>query len=391
MIMIYIICGFFVLISLLLITIVGVDVFLYYRSVFYRIKIGRWTDRSNWLKNIQAVNLKWLKKTPTVKLTDNERYVVKDMIKGRYRSTTIQSWQEAGVLFGALLTDNAEEQTKYFIDARIDKNTRKWKNIPQHVDGAILAYALTKTTENAIELKPALDEIITLIENCKGDDGTVFYRDFIPDIRFVDTIGFICPFLTFYGKNFDEPKYIDLAILQIKSYVEKALLKKPFLPAHAFEIKKNMPLGIYGWGRGSGWFIIGLIDTYAELPEDHVDREYIKELILKTAADLINFQKPNGSFHSVLSIQTRHDSSITTLAGLLFLTTYKITGEEKYYKAADNCVTSLMKVTRRDGVVDFCQGDTKGIGVYAETFDLMPFVQGLVIRLTTELEKTTKK
>ena len=48
-----------------------------------------------------------------------------------------------------------------------------------------------------------------------------------------------------------------------------------------------------------------------------------------------------------------------------------------------------MKVTRRNGVIDFCQGDTKGIGLYATTFDLMPFVQGLTIRLVESI-KTNK-
>ena len=40
----------------------------------------------------------------------------------------------------------------------------------------------------------------------------------------------------------------------------------------------------------------------------------------------------------------------------------------------------LMKVTRRNGIVDFSQGDTKDIGVYSQLFDKMPFTQGLAIR-----------
>ena len=83
----------------------------------------------------------------------------------------------------------------------------------------------------------------------------------------------------------------------------------------------------------------------------------------------------------------RHDSSITTLAGWLFFNTYLITKKTKYKNAANKCITSLMHTTRRNGVVDFCQGDTKGMGDYAKTFDLMPFVQGLTIRLSIGLSK----
>jgi unsaturated rhamnogalacturonyl hydrolase len=42
-----------------------------------------------------------------------------------------------------------------------------------------------------------------------------------------------------------------------------------------------------------------------------------------------------------------------------------------------------MKVTRRDGVIDFSQGDTKAIGVHSQEFDLLPFTQGFALRAST--------
>jgi len=377
-----------ILVSILLFTTIGIDLYLYFRGVFGRYKIGRWNNESDWIKSVRNINLKWLKNTPTVKITDNERYVIKDLLKGNYRNSTIQSWQEAGSLFGAIDTDGSESQIDDFISSKIDANTGKWVNVPKYVDGAILGYALTKTSKNTDEIKPALDEIIELIERNKGKDGTIFYRDFIADIRFVDTIGFICPFLTWYGQKFHKPAYIDLAILQIKSYVEKAFLKEKMIPAHAYDLKKEVPLGVYGWGRGLGWFILGVVDMYNELDKTHPEKEYLKEIIIETAKDLLPFQKSNGSFNAMLAVDTsRHDSSITSLGGWLFFNTYQITREKKYLEAAKKCVISLMQVTRRDGTIDFCQGDTKGIGDYAKTFEAMPFVQGLTIRFVTSLNK----
>jgi unsaturated rhamnogalacturonyl hydrolase len=40
----------------------------------------------------------------------------------------------------------------------------------------------------------------------------------------------------------------------------------------------------------------------------------------------------------------------------------------------------LKKVTRRDGAVDFSQGDTKAIGVHSQEFTILPFTQGFVLR-----------
>ena len=34
-------------------------------------------------------------------------------------------------------------------------------------------------------------------------------------------------------------------------------------------LKRKAPLGLYGWGRGLGWYAIGLIDTWNELPQNN--------------------------------------------------------------------------------------------------------------------------
>lgn len=49
-------------------------------------------------------------------------------------------------------------------------------------------------------------------------------------------------------------------------------------------------------------------------------------------------------------------------------------------EAADRCLDKLRSVTRITGAIDWCQGDTKGIGIFAQTYDIMPFAQGLTLR-----------
>lgn len=371
----------------ILLTVILIDVFFTLKLFYQRLKIGKWTAQNDWLDAVTRINLKWLKRTPTVKLTDNNAYIIKDLLKGKYRSTTIQSWQEAGSLLGAIYTEGTKAKIDSFIAQKIDENTGKWKDKPEYVDGAMLAHTLTKTHVNVEDIKPALDEVITMITENKGKDGTIFYRHFIPNIRFVDTIGFICPFLTYYGQQFNKPEYVDLALQQIKAYIDIAFLKDKWVPAHAFDIVQGVPLGIYGWGRGLGWFILGITDTYFELNDTHPEKDYLKDVVIHTATDALTFQKEDGGFNAMLAVaSSRHDSSITSLAGWLFYTAYTITKDEKFLKAAQRTVNCLMKVTRRDGTIDFCQGDTKGIGHYATTFDVMPFAQGLAIRLAKSLE-----
>lgn len=379
---------FLIICLLILLFTIGFDLYLYFKSVYHRIHIGRFDNLDIWFHKISKVNTKWLNSTPTVKLTDNERYVAFDIVKGHYKSNTIQSWQEAGNLIGAIHSVDSKKEIDTFIKKKIDLKTGKWVTIPKYVDGVILAYAFTKYQPIANKITPLLEETIQLIDNNIGSDGTVFYRNFIPNIRFVDTIGFVCPFLTYYGLNFNKPKYVDLAFNQLQTYIKKAFFNEAMLPAHAYNINTNIPLGIYGWGRGSGWFILGLVDMYNELPNNHKYKQELQEVMLIMANSLLRFQRADGGFNAVLTLETRHDSSITTLAGWLFYNVHSITNDVQYLNAAKACIISLMKVTRRNGAIDFCQGDTKGIGVYATTFDVMPFVQGLTIRLFESIKQT---
>jgi len=375
-------------VAILLFAIVSIDLYLSLKMFYNRLYFGKWQSIEIWINAVKKVNKTWLKKTPTVKLTDNDKYVVFDILKGRYKSNTIQSWQEAGCLLGAIHTEESKKAIDLFIKQKIDLATSTWLQKPEYVDGAILAYAISKTNIAPQKLKPAFDDIITLIESFKGNDGTVFYRNYTSTIRFVDTIGFICPFLTFYAQTFNKPEYIDLAFKQIEAYVDKAFLKQPFIPAHAYDIKKNLPLGIYGWGRGLGWFILGVVDMYIELDALHPKKETLKNMIIKTAESTLPLQKPDGGFNAMMGVDmSRHDSSITSLAGWLFYNAFIITKEVRLLNASKACLNCLMKVTRRSGAIDFCQGDTKGIGIYATTFDVMPFVQGLTIRLAESLKK----
>ena len=82
-----------------------------------------------------------------------------------------------------------------------------------------------------------------------------------------------------------------------------------------------------------------------------------------------------------------------------FMSKHKLTGvTERSFKDLDitwkgNVCTgaikiekALMKATRRDGTIDFAQGDTKGIGSYSQIFDRMPFAQGMGLYLSKTLD-----
>lgn len=323
-----------------------------------RIHIGRWNNREQWQKAVENKARQWLVKSPVVQKTDQNRWVLWDMIRGNYSSHTIQSWQDGGLILG-LSKEDAQLYVKHH--PQLFSN-----NI--EIDQAFLAFALKQQSVLEEEKESLMKKkIASYIDG----NHTIPYRKVCPQIRFVDTIGLVCPFLYCIGER-------KLADKQIAEY-DKALYQNVF-PAHAFNLSVQLPMGVFDWGRGIGWYILGLILT----PEGIQSQ---RERILHLAMNLLPFQRPQGGFSCMIFNQEeRYESSGSATIGLLFVEAYKLSGDIQFLKAAFKVEGSLMKATRRNGALDYAQGDTKGIGFYSNKFSIMPFVQGISLLLSKKLD-----
>ena len=128
-----------------------------------------------------------------------------------------------------------------------------------------------------------------------------------------------------------------------------------------------------------GWWMIGIMDSYLEIPS-----EQLKNLIKETADKLMKLENSNGGFSSNLALKNNTESSVTAIAAYFYQKCYEITSKKQYQEVSERCIKALMKNTRRNGEIDFSQGDTKGIGIYSLTYDIMPFTQGIATRLKIE-------
>ena len=183
----------------------------------------------------------------------------------------------------------------------------------------------------------------------------------------MDTIGLLCPFL--YSCGLD-----DLADRQIAQY-DQALYDGVF-PFHAFDTGRNLPMGVCDWGRGTGWYILGLLESDSN-----------RERILRLAERMRELQRADGSFGCFLfNPSSPGESSGTALAGLLFYKAYDLSRDASFLESAERCARALMKMTRRDGALDYAQGDTLGIALYSTRFDILPFAQGMTLSLLKKLK-----
>ena len=353
-----------------------------------RIKIGRFYNKEDWQNKIFQTSKKWLKNTPTIKLTDRNRLIFIDMLKGNYKRPAIQSWQEAALVLGLTeyLKHSGDSKTQKEIEVFFNSKTTNsctWKMKSTESDLGILAYAfLNADFIDHQKYQPAFEETYNMILSLKGEDGTVAYKNHVREYRFVDTIGFVCPFLINYGLKFNKPEAIDLAIKQITEFEKYGMMAEEKIPCHTYNIHTKIPTGLFGWGRGLGWFLIGLADCYRILPDEHPERITVEILMVQVTKSVLKFQLKDGSFSwLIFDEKSRKDSSTVATIAYFFAVAAEVPElRAECIAGKEKCLHYLQTITRRNGAIDFSQGDTKGVGVYSQNFNVLPFTQGFVLR-----------
>ena len=117
------------------------DFFVTFKTWFSRIKIGKWTDKDAWRRAVVTCSTRWLKSTPTVKLTDNNRLIIIDILRGNYKRDGIQYWQEAALVLGlsAQYEQTKDEKIKIAIQQLVNQKIKpdgNWVNPILESDGA---------------------------------------------------------------------------------------------------------------------------------------------------------------------------------------------------------------------------------------------------------------
>lgn len=326
---------------------------------------NHWSD-DNWLESMCEVANKWLRNPPKVETSEYFKHPLTAKILGVNRNRTLQSWQTAALIDG--LFDNNQEIPDYLINKWL-KDDYTWRKQPETIDQAFLAnqFLIHGIHSN---LKIAMYNIYELIVNNIQPDGTICYRDNINKYRFVDTIGFICPFLMSFSKIYGVDNAAALAHRQIEDYIEYGL-DEGGIPFHGYNALTHEKIGAKGWGRGIGWYILGL---------EAFGTEYMNEKY-RLAKQLICYQQSDGGFPWLVNFDGICETTGTSLIGCLFLDCYEATGGKEFKTAAEQCVKAIKASTLTDGTVWNAQGDSAGLALYSNRFDRLPFAQGYAIKL----------
>jgi unsaturated rhamnogalacturonyl hydrolase len=116
---------------------------------------------------------------------------------------------------------------------------------------------------------------------------------------FVDCLHFDPPFLGHFGTLIEDEALIDLAVAQAVGYIR--LLQDASGIFWHFYLERTQRSYGYGWGRGQGWALLGLLDLLDFLPTDHRARQILESSTELLARELLRLQREDGGWFAVVS------------------------------------------------------------------------------------------
>lgn len=123
--------------------------------------------------------------------------------------------------------------------------------------GCILLDLYNKFGEQ--KYKISADKILNRLDSIDKVDGIVKYRE-NTHRQDVDVIGLVCPFLNMYSSQFKSKRCSEIAANMINQYARYGMDESTGLPSQAYDTNSKIKIGYANWGRGCGWFCLGISD-----------------------------------------------------------------------------------------------------------------------------------
>lgn len=361
---------FYVLIATIALALMVSEYVLKYREKVFHQNLGSFDSREAWIQALQGKAIKDLRRMPY--LNGNGRFPrIFIYFKGS-KTSPQYTWQTAALIEGLAPYLSREELTKM-----LQHKSDLAQLIGKEVDGAILVHALQKHTDMNTEQYSR--QINQAIEESKGENS-IMYRQFAPFLRLADTIGLVCPYLASYGSVNKE--YKDLCLTQIQEFQNYAFSEQyPYLPFHGYDLQSKAPLGKLGWGRGTGWYAMGLIDTYEIVGEE--EKDLLRDWVLQLAEELVNYQKGNGGWSSTVSVSDSPTETSASAMLFYFLkkaVTLNLISKKGYESSIEKAEEYLRSQTNPLGMIMNTEAECLGLGNYSMNYTYMPFTVGMVLK-----------
>jgi unsaturated rhamnogalacturonyl hydrolase len=329
----------------------------------------------------------------TIAANDEARLLLLDDLTGLRANCWAYSSHEAILAEGIMAADAVQPNDEnlsivkaYYnqVVAPAGQLLKPCDRLDETVHGLNLLRLAARTKEDRYRLG-AEKMVSFLIAKSNREGGTLAY---IGDLRLVDTLGMTCPFLAEYGSRFDNPPAMKLAVRQVCDFVTYGIEPKSGLPYHGYNPDDSFhPIGVVGWGRGTGWYGLGLVGTLAWLDKADGNRTVMQDALRGLAGALRHYQRPDGGWGALMNVNgspayDHYDSSATAMLAFVLQKGMQMNIlPGSYQKEVSAALASLKHHTHADGTVDYVQGETMSLVRFSSSFEPSSYGQGMALAL----------
>jgi unsaturated rhamnogalacturonyl hydrolase len=156
--------------------------------------------------------------------------------------------------------------------------------------------------------------------------GGFWHKASYPNQMWLDGMFMAQPFLADYARCFGEPSLADEVIAQMVLIDRRTYEPTTGLHRHAWDEsgQETWAEPVTGrspghWSRGSGWWLMALVDVLELLPAAHPRRPELEEALQRTAAGLVRWQDPDtGLWWQVTDQPGRERNYLEASASAMF-------------------------------------------------------------------------
>jgi unsaturated rhamnogalacturonyl hydrolase len=169
--------------------------------------------------------------------------------------------------------------------------------------GMIAALAERHQTNPTAEFERGMKIFDTFLENAPKFENGALVRDKGPELGLglqIDDLYMITPYWCRKAALLDDPTWIDRAVDEALIYFDHLWDEESQLMYCLWLKDTQKPYGHF-WGRGSGWYVMAVVDMLPFIPNDHPKREELLKDFRRFIEGIIAHQGDDGLWHQVIN------------------------------------------------------------------------------------------
>ena len=234
---------------------------------------------------------------------------------------------------------------------------KRWNSTPPSwTDYLAPGLALTRLRRlGAGELAPLVERLLDhyRLRTPRGVSGLHYFRPDLPQFRttvLIDSLYHVPSFIAATATLSDDESLLSEAVAMWRDHSEALALPDRPLLFHNYDHGSGRRRG-YGWGRGNGWALFGLLDLIEILPSDHPDRGEMIERFRKLSAAILPLQDSSGFWRTLLPEKESYlETSTAAFFGAIFTKAVRLgLLTKEFEEAADRAWRALLSRIDDDG------------------------------------------